>query len=181
MVASLLSLRTVLSRLPTAFSYHIFFSDPSLMTQLSLPQLRSLHIVTDIHQRLTDFFSFHPSTHFTCLRISSQRQPSWKADMGEFVWQTPLCQEDTLLYHTQPTPSSHSRMFDKWNSSFTPKPSDPLYTPFSSDATPILHPFVTGVIRANNCDLKTACLQLITGHDEAARVMKSADWNTVRE
>src|SRR6267142_2801150 len=65
MAASLLSLRTVLSRLPTAFSYHIFFSDPSLMTQLSLPRLRSLHIVTDIRDRLTSFFSSHPSTHFT--------------------------------------------------------------------------------------------------------------------
>jgi len=103
--------------------------------------------------------------------------------MGEFVWRTPLCQEDTLLYHTQPTPSSHSRMFDEWNSSFTPKPSDPPYTPFSSDATPILHPFVTGVIRANNRDLETACLQLITGHsfqaDYSDRFRTRANDNTI--
>jgi len=163
-VASLLSLRTVLSRLPTASSYNIFFSDPSLMTQISLPRSRLLHIVTVIRDQLTSFFFSHPSAHFTCLRIPSPQRWSRKADTDTFAWRTPLHQEDTLLYHTHPTPSSHSRMFDEWNSSFTPKPSNPPYTPFSSDATPTLHPFITRVIGAKNRDLETACLQIITGH-----------------
>jgi hypothetical protein len=72
------------------------------------------------------------------------------------------------LTATQDIPKPLSEcLLEDWRSSWThPPPRDPChhFTPLGEPPDLLLHPFVQGVLTAQNCAYQSAAFQIITGH-----------------